>query len=176
MTSTTPILIKKEEDSILKIDQGDHYYAGIINSAYFPTDLSDYIQLVENAIKGYKTDSETITGEFIKGTDNSTHSYKIDYSIKHGLFNKKFSVDIPLVKHVKDQMDYVNERFAELNVQIKLLKDENFVIRNELISIHKQLEDSGYNSDEHDHDIYNSKQKTSPEQAASKPRKGKLTT
>ena len=52
MTTINPILFKKDEEYIIKIDQGDHYYIGTVKPEYFPDDLTDHIQLVENAIKG----------------------------------------------------------------------------------------------------------------------------
>ena len=90
MTTINPILLNQNDQYTLKIDQGDHYYAGIVNKLQFPEDLTDHIQITQNAIKGYKSESETIIGEFIKG-DTQTSYYSISYNIKFGLFNKKFS-------------------------------------------------------------------------------------
>ena len=141
MTTIIPVLFQKDDELTIKIDQGDHYYMGTVKPEYFPNDLTDHIQLVENAIKGYKTDSETITGELCKGTDNTNNSYRINYSIKYGLFNKKFSVDILMKYYKKEQMDYINERFAELDTKVKFLNEENQKLRDELVNISKRLDD-----------------------------------
>ena len=141
MTTINPILYMKDNELIIKIDQGDHYYMGSVKPEYFPDDLTDHVQLVENAIKGYKTDSETITGELCKGIDILNNCYRINYSIKYGLFSKKFSVDILMNYYKKEQMDYINERFAELDTKVKFLNDENDKLRKELINISKRLED-----------------------------------
>lgn len=141
MTTINPVLFKKDDELTIKIDQGDHYYMGIVKPECFPNDLTDHIQLVENAIKGYKTDSETITGELCKGTDNINKCYRISYSIKYGLFNKKFTVDILMTFHKKEQMDYINERFAELDTKVKFLNDENEKLRKEIVDISKRLDD-----------------------------------
>lgn len=170
MTTINPILLNQNDQYTLKIDQGDHYYAGIVNKLQFPEDLTDHIQITQNAIKGYKSESETIIGEFIKG-DTQTSYYSISYNIKFGLFNKKFSIKIPMTLHQKEQMDYINERFAELDSRIKYLNAANEKLQEELVNISKKLdEELPYDSEEEAPPKKNSTPPTVTEQTASKRR------
>ena len=41
----------------------------------------------------------------------------------------------------KEQMDYINERFAELDTKVKFLNEENQKLRDELVNISKRLDD-----------------------------------
>ena len=84
--------------------------------------------------------------------DDKKMIYTIHYSITYGSFTRSFEIPISLSYHKKEQMDYINERFGQLETQIKYLTEQNTNLTKSLVEISKQLEEAEESSDEVEED------------------------
>jgi len=148
MEQSKPILIKKNDEYFLKIDNGDHYYLGILKQSDFPNDIKNYIEVVEKSLIEYTDSHEKIISTISNNNDdNKSILYLIDYNISYGSYTRSFTVAIKMDYNQKEQMDYINERFALLDTHIKLLNDENSNLKLQIKEISNQL-DNFKNTDE----------------------------
>ncbi len=142
MEQSKPILLKKNDEYFLKIDNGDHYYLGIVKQSDFPNDIKNYIEVVEKSLIGFTDSHEKILSSIITPCDeNKILKYMIDYNISYGSFTRSFTVEIKMDFNQKEQMDYINERFALLETHIKLINDENSNLKKQIKEISNQLDD-----------------------------------
>ena len=139
--NSKPILIKKDNDHYIKIDNGDHYYQGIIKQTDFPDNIKNFIDIIEKSLIGYNDSHEIITSNLINSIEDPTSLiFCIKYDISYGNFTQNFSVNIILNHHQKEQIDYINERFNIFENNIKFLMKENNNLIEQIKIISSQLE------------------------------------
>ena len=166
-TIRKPKIVLKDSRQFLKVDMGDHYYEGTLEKSLFPTTLPDHISIVEKSLVNYSTPVMSITGEFtigpnlekiqndqvtglltgpVTGTSKLTQVAKYNITVKVTQEFLKFEevITINMMKHQKEQYDYINERFAELETSVSFLKSENENLRAQIKDIldERELTDS----------------------------------
>lgn len=153
-TIRKPKIVLKDSRQFLKVDMGDHYYEGTLEKSLFPTTLPDHISIVEKSLVNYSTPVMSITGEFtigpnlekiqndqvtgpVTGTSKLTQVAKYIITVKVTQEFLKFEevITINMMKHQKEQYDYINERFAELETSVSFLKSENENLRAQIKEI-----------------------------------------
>lgn len=147
MSQGKPILIQNNDTYSIKIDNGDHYYLGSVTQEMFPSDLKNYVEVVEKSLLNYSDNCEKIINSITKMEDGKMF-YTINYSITYGSFTRSFEIPILLSYHKKEQMDYINERFGQLETQIKFLTEQNSNLTKSLAEISKQLDESAESEEE----------------------------
>ena len=125
MTSTLPKYTLSEKT--LKIDYGDQYYLGSIEKTIFPSTIKDPISILKKSINGF-TDELTTISHHITPIDPSLVSsndpkYVIHFKYVNDYCNINETIEMPLVLHKKEQMDYINERFADMTTHITSLQE-----------------------------------------------------
>jgi len=157
-TIRKPKIVLKDSRQYLKVDMGDHYYEGVLVKASFPSTLPDHISIVEKSLLNYSTPVMSITGEFTigpnlvriqndqvtgllteqsTGTPNQTQiaRYIITVKVTQEFLNFEEVININMNKIQKEQYDYINERFAELETSVSFLKSENENLRAQIKEI-----------------------------------------
>lgn len=114
-------------DKTLKIDYGDQYYLGLIEKTIFPSTIKDSFSILKKSINGF-TDEMTTISHTITPIDPSIASsndpkYIIHFKYVNDYCNVCETIEMPLILHKKEQIDYINERFAEMTNEITSLYD-----------------------------------------------------
>jgi hypothetical protein len=134
-------LIESNNGHMLKVDMGDHYYDGMINLNSFPSEIQDPISVVQKSLNNYFSQNTNITGIFTPTTDISQASYTIIFKCTQEFFTIERTIVINMTWHMKEQMDYINERFIEMQSEIKNLKNSNDELKFLLNKVEKKLQD-----------------------------------
>ena len=142
METISPKIFTRNDLSYLKVDMGSYYYEGIINRDYFPSNISDVNAVVQKAIDNYTTSTNTISGNFVKPCqfDNDT-IYKITITVNSEFYSDEKTIEIPMRFNQKEQIDYINEKFDQFQLQIQSLKKENDELRKSLDEINDYLDE-----------------------------------
>ena len=157
-TIRNPKIVLKDSRQFLKVDMGDHYYEGVLDKSLFPTTLPDHISIVEKSLVNYSTPVMSITGEFMIGPNleripndqvtglltgpvietsklNQIARYNITVKVTQEFLKFEQVITINMNKIQKEQYDYINERFAELETSVSFLKAENENLRAQIKEI-----------------------------------------
>jgi hypothetical protein len=142
-------LLKNGELNTLRVDSGDHYYEGKIDFTKFPKELNDPISIVEKSLINYSTPNIKINGTFIP-TSLSTpkSSFVIKFICIQEFFTTEKEIIIDMVHHKKKEIDYINERFNEMNNEIITLKSDNTELRALLDKMETKLLELQFNGDD----------------------------
>ena len=157
-----PQLYQKNELYYLKFDFADHYYEGQIVPGLFPPSIIDYISCVKKAIQGIITPIQSINGKFNKGANlplpavpapilNST--YDITIKFINDFMNSETLIQIPLMYHKKEQIDYINEQFVDIKKKLADYENENRDLKNSIEKLLKRVKElESYIGDDSDKD------------------------
>jgi hypothetical protein len=105
----------------IKIDNGDHYYIGLIKKESFPENLrSDFEDIIDKSFINFSDDNYTVLHSLTE--DNK--EYIIDFKFICKPVTIKELIKINLIKHEKDFKDYINERIEKLEKENVLLKEK----------------------------------------------------
>jgi ATP-dependent Lon protease len=126
---------------MLKVDMGDHYYDGYINISQFPSEIQEPISVVEKSLTNYSQDNTHITGVFNPNTETSLATYDITFKCTHAFFTIEKEISIKMTWHMKEQMDYINERFTEMQCELHNLRSDNDELRDLVNKLEKKLVD-----------------------------------
>lgn len=135
-------LIKNGETNIntLRVDNCDHYYEGKIDLTKFPKELNDPISVVEKSLINYSTPNIKITGQFTpQNANNPKSAYVIKFICIQEFFTTEKEVVIDMIFHKKKEIDYINERFSEMNNEISSLKIDNLELKSLVTQMEKKL-------------------------------------
>jgi hypothetical protein len=146
-------LIKNGETNIntLRVDNCDHYYEGKIDLTKFPKELNDPLSVVEKSLKNYNTPNIKITGTFTpQNVNNPKSAYVIKFICVQEFFTTEKEVIIDMIFHKKKEIDYINERFNEMNNEINTLKSDNTELRSQLNEMETKLLELQFNGDGND--------------------------
>ena len=106
----------------LKIDNGDHYYIGIVNKDDFPGIISnDYEDIIMKSFNNFSDDTTTVKHEIV---DNM---FIIDFKFNCKPLKIYEVIKIKINKHDKDFKDYIIERIEKLendNNELKIKLSE----------------------------------------------------
>lgn len=133
-------------DKTLKIDYGDQYYLGSIEKTIFPSTIKDPISILKKSINGF-TDESTTISHTITPIDPSLASsndpkYIIHFKYANDYCNICETIEMPLVLHKKEQMDYINERFAEMTTEITSLHELVGKMEKKILRLTEDLSES----------------------------------
>ena len=104
----------------IKIDNGDHYYIGLIKKESFPENLrSDFEDIIEKSFINFSDDNYTV----IHSLSEDNKEYIIDFKFICKPVTIKELIKINLTRHDKDFKDYINERIEKLENENVLLKE-----------------------------------------------------
>jgi len=157
-TIRKPKIVLKDSRQFLKVDMGDHYYEGVLDKSLFPNTLPDHISIIEKSLVNYSTPVMSITGEFMIGPNleripndqvtglltgpvietsklNQIARYNITVKVTQEFLKFEQVITINMNKIQKEQYDYINERFAELETSVSFLKAENENLRAQIKEI-----------------------------------------
>ena len=105
----------------IKIDNGDHYYTGLIKKESFPENLrSDFEDIIEKSFINFSDDNYTV----IHSLSEDNKEYIIDFKFICKPVTIKELIKINLTRHDKDFKDYINERIEKLEKENVLLKEK----------------------------------------------------
>ena len=105
----------------IKIDNGDHYYTGLIKKESFPENLrSDFEDIIEKSFNDFSDDNYTV----IHSMSEDNKEYIIDFKFICKPVTIKELIKINLTRHDKDFKDYINERIEKLEKENILLKEK----------------------------------------------------
>lgn len=125
----------------LKIDNGDHYYTGIINQNDFPSIISnDYEDIILKSFDNFSDDNTNITHNILEDL------FTIDFKFNCKPLKISEIIKIKLTKHEKDYKDYTNERIEKLENENKEMK----IKMAELASILLKKDDTEEDEEEED--------------------------
>ena len=131
------------------MDSGDHYYEGKIELAKFPKELNDPISIVEKSLTNYSTPNIKITGTFIPTSLTTPKScFVIKFICIQEFFTTEKEIIIDMAHHKKKEIDYINERFNEMNNEIITLKSDNTDLRALLDKMETKLLELQFNGDD----------------------------
>ena len=144
MVSTQPKYTLTEKT--LKIDYGDQYYLGSIEKTIFPATIKDPVSILKKSISGF-TDESTTISHHITPIDPSLVSsndpkYIIHFKYVNDYCNINETIEMPLVLHKKEQMDYINERFAEMTSEITSLQELVGKMEKKILRLTEELSES----------------------------------
>jgi hypothetical protein len=144
MVSTQPKYTLTEKT--LKIDYGDQYYLGSIEKTIFPGTIKDPVSILKKSISGF-TDESTTISHHITPIDPSLVSsndpkYIIHFKYVNDYCNINETIEMPLVLHKKEQMDYINERFAEMTIEITSLQELVGKMEKKILRLTEELSES----------------------------------
>jgi len=127
----------------LKIDNGDHYYIGIVTKEQFPPIIADnYDTIVKKSLENFSDDVSSIKSTIL---DNK---YIIDFKFNSRLINVSEKVEIPITKYDKDYRDYINERIQKLESDNKELKNKLVELSTIILKIESEKDSEYSDSDE----------------------------
>jgi uncharacterized coiled-coil protein SlyX len=133
-------------DKTLKIDYGDQYYLGSIEKTIFPSTIKDPISILNKSINGFTDDSTTISHHItpIDPTLASSNDpkYVIHFKYVNDYCNINETIEMPLVLHKKEQMDYINERFADMTTHITSLQELVSKMEKKILRLTEELSES----------------------------------
>jgi len=131
----------------LKIDNGDHYYLGIINKDDFPDIISnDYEDIIVKSFNNFTNETTNISYNIV---DDNFIIY-FEYNSKPLKFSE--SIKIKISRFDKDFKDYINERIEKIENENKEIKMKLA----ELIGINrasKLTEELGLDDDDDDDSV-----------------------
>jgi len=105
----------------IKIDNGDHYYIGLIKKESFPENLrSDFEDIIDKSFINFSDDNYTV----IHSLSEDNKEYIIDFKFICKPVTIKELIKINLIRHDKDFKDYINERIEKLEKENVLLKEK----------------------------------------------------
>jgi uncharacterized coiled-coil protein SlyX len=144
MAFTLPKYILTEKT--LKLDYGDQYYLGSIEKTIFPSTIKDPISILKKSINSF-TDETTTISHTITPIDPSLASsndskYIIHFKYVNDYCNICETIEMPLVLHKKEQMDYINERFAEMTTEITSLHELVGKMEKKILRLTEDLSES----------------------------------
>jgi hypothetical protein len=105
----------------IKIDNGDHYYIGLIKKESFPENLrSDFEDIIDKSFINFSDDNYTV----IHALSDDYKEYVIDFKFICKPVTIKELIKINLIRHDKDFKDYINERIEKLEKENFLMKEK----------------------------------------------------
>lgn len=133
-------------EKTLKIDYGDQYYLGLIEKTIFPSTIKDSISILKKSINGF-TDETTTISHTLTPIDPSLASsndskYIIHFKYVNDYCNIIETIEMPLILHKKEQMDYINERFAEMTHEITSLQELVNKMEKKILRLTEDLSES----------------------------------
>jgi uncharacterized coiled-coil protein SlyX len=133
-------------EKTLKIDYGDQYYLGLIEKTIFPSTIKDSISILKKSINGF-TDETTTISHTLTPIDPSLASsndskYIIHFKYVNDYCNIIETIEMPLILHKKEQMDYINERFAEMTIEISSLHELIGKMEKKILRLTEDLSES----------------------------------
>jgi hypothetical protein len=144
MVSTQPKYTLTEKT--LKIDYGDQYYLGSIEKTIFPTTIKDPVSILKKSISGFTDESTTISHHItpIDPTLVSSNDpkYIIHFKYVNDYCNINETIEMPLLLHKKEQMDYINERFADMTSHITSLQELVGKMEKKILRLTEELSES----------------------------------
>lgn len=155
-TSTLPVVIMNDltanqpkytlSEKSLKIDFGDQYYLGLIENTIFPSTIKDSLSILKKSINGFSDETTTIS-HHLTPIDPSIASsndpkYVIHFKYVNDYCNIDEIIEMPLTLHKKDQMDYINERFADMTSNITSLQDLVNKMEKKILRLTEELSES----------------------------------
>jgi hypothetical protein len=115
-------LEKRNDKHYLRADMGDNYYEGEIILTDFPKAIPNPISVVEKSLVNYSTPHTTIVHHFVKSEQEATFTVTFENKSE---FSKIYEqINIYMIRIKKEQIDYINEQFAEMRLAIKNLQQE----------------------------------------------------
>jgi len=133
-------------EKTLKIDYGDQYYLGSIEKTIFPATIKDPISILKKSISGFTDESTTISHHItpIDPTLVSSNDpkYIIHFKYVNDYCNINETIEMPLVLHKKEQMDYINERFADMTSHITSLQELVGKMEKKILRLTEELSES----------------------------------
>lgn len=133
-------------EKTLKIDYGDQYYLGLIEKTIFPATIKDPVSILKKSISGFTDESTTISHHItpIDPTLVSSNDpkYIIHFKYVNDYCNINETIEMPLVLHKKEQMDYINERFADMTSHITSLQELVGKMEKKILRLTEELSES----------------------------------
>ena len=130
----------------LKIDFGDQYYLGLIENTIFPSTIKDSLSILKKSINGFSDETTTIYHHLTPIDPSIASSNDSKYVIHFKYVNDYCNIDeiieMPLTLHKKDQMDYINERFADMTSHITSLQDLVNKMEKKILRLTEELSES----------------------------------
>jgi hypothetical protein len=143
------------KDNTIKIDDGNHYYIGTVNSEMFPEEIRDnYLEIIQQSFDDFTSNEYSVSKIFREDIDNRI--YIINFHYKAKPFSFKRSIEIPMEYHEKDYKDYTNERIENMEETINSLNEQLNDLRSEFIQYklsHAQANTIVDESEEEEEDI-----------------------
>ena len=127
----------------LKIDNGDHYYIGIVTKELFPPIIADnYDTIIKKSFENFSDEVSSIKSTILDS------KYIIDFKFNSRLINVSEKVEIPITKYDKDYRDYINERIQKLESDNKELKNKLVELSTIILKIESEKDSEYSDSDE----------------------------
>ena len=149
MSYPIPKIVVKDNKSYVKIDYDRYFYESEIYPNIFTSDIINPTDLVQKAIDKFSTPTFNVRYTFNTPGENSNGVLEIIINIKNEIIKEVKQYSIPMIYFYKNDYDYMNERFYQLEDIIKELKNENQTLKCEMTSILKTLnkKDTEINTD-----------------------------
>jgi len=144
----------------IKIDNGDHYYIGLIKKELFPENLrSDFEDIIDKSFINFSDDNYTV----IHSLSDDHKEYIIDFKFICKPVTIKELIKINLIRHDKDFKDYINERIEKLEKENVLLKEKVSELAGILLK--KDEEEKEEENDEEEEEEEEDEEKSEQEQS-----------
>jgi hypothetical protein len=145
----------------IKIDNGDHYYIGLIKKESFPENLrSDFEDIIDKSFINFSDDNYTV----IHSISDDHKEYLIDFKFICKPVTIRELIKINLIRHDKDFKDYINERIEKLEKENVLLKEKVSELAGILLKKDEEDEEQGEEETEEQSEEQSEQEQSEPEE------------
>jgi hypothetical protein len=145
----------------IKIDNGDHYYIGLIKKESFPENLrSDFEDIIDKSFINFSDDNYTV----IHSISDDHKEYLIDFKFICKPVTIRELIKINLIRHDKDFKDYINERIEKLEKENVLLKEKVSELAGILLKKDEEDDEEGEEETEEQSEEQSEQEQSEPEE------------